>query len=264
MGYAYLFALILGLGILGVQTVLGIGKDVDADADADGDFDADADADGEFDADADADADFDADADADGDFDADADADAHVHAGFDAHHDVDHDCGPGLNHDAEHHVGADGHTEAEHAKDISAGGSIAALFLSTRFWIFTALGFGLSGTLLHYLSSVSFAPTLATAILTGLVSGLMAALAYRALKRSSGERACHTATAVGQVGKVIVPVKQGGLGKVRIEMSGRSVDLLAKTSELRIDVGDYVVIEDVEGDVAQVCAAPEELKMYRK
>ncbi|MBW2453465.1 MAG: hypothetical protein JRI68_03095 [Deltaproteobacteria bacterium] len=228
MGLAYLFALVVGLGILTIQAVLG-SKDADADHGAD----ADADHDFDHDFDADADADFDADADADADLDADAhvDADAvHVHPGQ-AH--VDQDMG---------------------------FGSFVALFLSVRFWVFASLGFGLSGTLLHYLTSVGAVATAATAITMGLVSGLAVALAFRALKRTAGARPGHTGTAVGHLGRIIVPCADSVTGKVRIELGGETVDLMAKTTGLRIERGDIVVVEEVEGEVAHVSRAPDELQ----
>ena len=232
MGYAYLFALIVGLGILGIQSVLG---SKDADADADADFDADADAD--FDLDADADADLDAGFDADADLDADADADFDVDG------------------DADAHTGVDGN------KDVGGVGGVVAMFLSVRFWVFAFLGFGLSGTLLTFLSSVGAVPTAITAIVMGLVCGFGAAAAFGALKRTASEHTEHAGeVAVGRIGRVIVPLPESGMGKVRIEISGRSVDLMARAEGLRIERGDAVVIEDVDGEIARVCRAPEELQ----
>ena len=43
-------------------------------------------------------------------------------------------------------------------------------------------------------------------------------------------------------------------------LSGQSVDLVAKTTGLRIEKGDSVVIEEVDGDVAYVSRAPDELQ----
>ncbi len=227
MGLAYVFALIVGLGILTIQAFLG-SKDADAD------HGADADADHDFNVDADADADFDADADAD--FDADADADAHL--------------------------GADSvHVQTGQAADQDMGfGSFVALFLSVRFWVFASLGFGLSGTLLHYVTSVGAVATAVTAATMGLVSGLAVAMAFRALKKTAGTRPEHTGTAVGHLGRIIVPCGDQTTGKVRIELGGHTVDLMAKSTGLRIERGDTVVIEEVEGEVAQVSRAPEELQ----
>jgi membrane protein implicated in regulation of membrane protease activity len=209
MGYAYLFALIVGLGILSIQAVLG-SKD-GGDGDMDGDADADMDADGDADADADADGDADGDA----------------------------------------------HTEQELAW---SGADFVTLFLSVRFWVFACLGFGLSGTLLHFVTSVGAIPTAITACILGLSSGLSAALMFRLLKRTASSVAEHTDSATGSIGRVIVPVSEASVGKIRIQLAGQSVDLMARTTGLRIERGDAVVIEEIEGDIAYVSRAPDELQ----
>ena len=85
-------------------------------------------------------------------------------------------------------------------------------------------------------------------------------MTFRTLKRTASQHTAHTGTAVGHVGKVIVPCSKEGLGKIRIQLRGQSVDLLARTQNLRIDIGERVVVEDVEGEVAQVSRAPIELQ----
>jgi hypothetical protein len=215
MGLAYVFALIVGLGILTIQAFLG-SKDADADHGADADADADLDA----------------------DLDADADADA----------------------DADGHLGADSvHVHGQAAEQDMGFGSFVALFLSVRFWVFASLGFGLSGTLLHYVTSVGAVATAITAATMGLVSGLAVAMAFRTLKKTAGARPEHTSTAVGHLGRIIVPCGDQTTGQVRIVLGGHTVDLMAKTTGLRIERGDMVVVEEVEGEVAQVSRAPEEL-----
>ena len=100
-----------------------------------------------------------------------------------------------------------------------------------------------------------------TAIVMGLVCGVGAALAFRTLKRTAGHVAEHVGqSAVGRIARVIIPLPEQGMGKVRIELGGRTVDLMAKTTGLRIERGDQVVIEDVDGEIARVCRAPDELK----
>ena len=226
MGYAYIFALVVGLGVLGVQAILG-SKDVDADKDFD------------FDGDADVHADFDADT----DLDADLDGDVDLHAG-----DVD--------------VDGDGDVDAHTDQELSwTGADFLALFLSIRFWIFACLGFGLGGTILHFLTRVPDVPTAITASVLGLVSGLIASLTFQMLKRTASSTAEHAMLAVGRVGRVIVPVPETGIGKIRVQLSGQSVDLIARTSTgLRIETGDIVVIEDLDGEIAQVSKAPQELR----
>jgi membrane protein implicated in regulation of membrane protease activity len=148
-----------------------------------------------------------------------------------------------------------------HGKDAHFGEGLVALFLSTRFWIFAFLGFGLAGSILSYLfASVSGLATLITSLVAGLGSGLSAALAFRALRDTASAPAANTASAVGRVGRVLVPLSKGGVGQIRIELEGQTVDLMAKTGELRIERGESVVIEEVDGEVAQVSKAPAEIE----
>jgi membrane protein implicated in regulation of membrane protease activity len=231
MALTYVFALVVGLGILGVQAVLG-SKEMDAEGDVGAGKDFHFDDHGEFGADH-------------GDFGADHDADC----------DVDHgDLGADADLDADHEVGV---------HDATGVGGFVALFLSTRFWIFASLGFGLGGTLLSYFTGTGETLTFAAAVTMGIMSGLSAALAFRALRRGASEHAASTDAAVGRLGRVIVPCEAGGLGQIRIEVRGQSVDMRARTGKLRIERGDTVIVEVVEGDIATVSRAPEELQRGR-
>ncbi|MEM1033809.1 MAG: hypothetical protein AAGN82_25975 [Myxococcota bacterium] len=212
MGYAYLFALVVGLGIVGIQAIMG-SKDVDVDGD--GDVDA-------------FDKDFSIEGDGEAAFDGDGDAEAHASASGGV---------------------TDGVLD------------LVTLFLSIRFWVFFCLGFGLAGTLLTYLTGVGAGATAATASALGVGSGLLAALAFRTLKRTASRAVqSTTAGAVGRVGRVVVPPHEQRLGKVRIELSGQTFDLLARTKGPRIDIGEAVIIEEVEGEMAMVSRAPRELQ----
>ena len=214
MGSVYLFSLVVGLGILLAQAIMG-SKDADADAHGDHDFDHDFDI---------------TDADVDGEFELDGELDP---------------------------AAADGH--AEHESDLGIGG-LAAILLSVRFWIFAALGFGLSGSLLHFLFRYPEPGTLITAIVMSLVCGFGAALAFRAVKRSSGGHTEHATSAIGRIGKVLLPVATDRPGQIRIELGGQTVDLLAKSNGVRIERGDVVIVEDVDGEIATVSVAPKELR----
>ena len=63
----------------------------------------------------------------------------------------------------------------------------------------------------------------------------------------------------GQVGRVVVPITAATPGKVRVEVKGNAVDLIARAREA-LEMGEPVVIEEVTGDgEAQVSRAPKEL-----
>jgi membrane protein implicated in regulation of membrane protease activity len=162
-----------------------------------------------------------------------------------------HGADPGHDVDAGHD--ADGHAAGH-------GEPIVALFLSLRFWSFAALGFGLSGTLLHAFALAGPAGVLALACGAGLASGLFAALAFRALRRTSTGAAALESGAVGRVGRVVVGCSRGRVGQIRVELSGQSVDLMATTDEDEIARGEPVLVSEVRGGVAHVVRRPPELE----
>jgi membrane protein implicated in regulation of membrane protease activity len=157
------------------------------------------------------------------------------------------DLGSGAGHGHGHHGAADG----------DAG--FWTLFLSLRFWTFAALGFGLSGTLLHRLVLADPVVALAVASVMGVGSGLFAAMAFRMLRRGSGGTEAAASQASGRVGRVLVPITKGAAGQVRVEIGGSSVDLLATTDEEEIGHGEAVIVEDVHENVARVSRRPHEL-----
>lgn len=227
MGLVYLFALVVGFGTLLVQVAMG-GKSGDADH---GDH-----ALGEG-----------TDADA-GEADAGDGGDAHE-ASADGHDAEVHGDHAGGGKDL---ALADGH-------HLEGEGSALTLFFSTRFWIFASLAFGMSGGLIHFFA---LAGTIATALIaagTGFGSGLFAVMAFRAVKRTSNSTNAYASDAVGQVGRVIVDIGKNQTGKVRVQLKGHSVDMMATTDESAIKRGEYVLVEDVDGEVVHVSKRPSEL-----
>jgi membrane protein implicated in regulation of membrane protease activity len=174
-----------------------------------------------------------------GDADGDADADGHVDLEGDADADAD----------ADH-----GHDHAGHGD-----GGFLPIFLSLRFWTFTFLAFGLSGTLLHYLDLTSRMLVPFIALGMGIGSGLLASLTFRALQKTEATSSGSATEAVGQLAKVLVPPAKGGRGKVRVEIKGQMVDLLATTDEEQLESGQLVLVEDMREHTAHVSRAPEEL-----
>ncbi|APR80603.1 Hypothetical protein A7982_05950 [Minicystis rosea] len=133
------------------------------------------------------------------------------------------------------------------------------LFLSLRFWTFAALGFGLSGSLMHFFALAGPFAVLAIATVAGLASGLFAELAFRAVHRSATATETRASHAVGRIGRVVVPCGRGVTGQVRIQLGGASVDLLAITDDEAIGKGEPVLVEDVQQNVARVSRKPDEL-----
>jgi membrane protein implicated in regulation of membrane protease activity len=155
--------------------------------------------------------------------------------------------------------GHGGHGGGSHGHGEAIADDAVALFLSSRFWIFFALAFGLSGSLLTFFA---LAPNLSVALIAsvaGVVSGLFAALAFRAARRLAVTTSASASEAIGSTGRVLIPCAKGKVGQVRIALKGQTVDLMATTDEDEIARGDEVLIEDMRGEVAHVSPRPHEL-----
>ncbi len=163
--------------------------------------------------------------------------------------------------------GAHGHDGSVGAHDVSAGAhgdhdalSTASLFLSTRFWTFALLALGLVGTLLSLLRLASPWAIVVLAITSGVVSGLFAALVFRALRRSDRWSGASLNEAIGTTARVLVPCAKGRVGKVRALVKGATVDMLAMTDAEEIEIGAHVLIAAIDGGIAKVERAPLELE----
>lgn len=155
-----------------------------------------------------------------------------------------------------HDADAGGH-DVHHAGD---GDAAWAVILSVRFWTFALLAFGVSGSLLTAASLAGSTSTLVIAIVAGLLAGLGAGLTFRALRRSTATSSASLAQdAVGQLGRVLLPCGNGRVGKVRLQLKGQAVDVLAMTAGEEIAIGRRVIVEEIRGDIAQVVVAPDEL-----
>ena len=168
--------------------------------------------------------------------------------------------GRGGNHDFGHaggHLPGSGHDLAR-GDHVGDDGPLA-LVLSFRFWIFALLGFGLSGSLIHYLQLAGPAVAAIVAGAAGIGSGAFAALVVRAVTRGAASSSVNLSEAVGREARVLVACAKGRNGQVRIALRGQSVDLLASTDEESIARGEPVLIEEVRDGVAQVSRRPREL-----
>lgn len=136
---------------------------------------------------------------------------------------------------------------------------VDSLILSPRFWTFLALAFGISGTLLTLFQLASTLAVLIIAGASGLASGLLAAFVIRALKRGEISTVPSAHEAIGRVGEVLIPCEKGRVGKVRVALRGQTIDLLAMAGDATVATGTRVVVEDIEGGVARVTRAPDEI-----
>jgi len=212
----YLSCLVVGGVFVGLSALGAVGKDIDADHDVDADIGLGAGIGAE--ADVDADVDIDADADVDADADADIDAD-HSIAVVDGSH--------GL---------------TPHKRKLWLP------VLSFRFWTFGAAFFGLMGTLLTTLTAASALFVALTSATTGVGVGTLSAWMVRWLRRPVGA-SVRLAEYSGSVGELMLPLREGGVTRIRLRVQGRERTMLAATPEPRaLPSGTRVVVLGIDDD----------------
>jgi hypothetical protein len=182
------------------------------------------------------------------------------------HGDADH----GGGHDADHaggahDGGAHGHAGSDPAEGAHDTPGLWLPFLSLRFWTFAIAAFGLTGTLL---TLGGFLPsTLVVALLSsgvGAGTGWGVAAAFRRLRSYSASSSVGLKDYVGASGRVLLPVGRASLGKVRLEIKDRTIDLPAVTedgAEATFERGEEVMVTDFKDDHAVVTTPPERKKL---
>lgn len=180
------------------------------------------------------------------DVDADLDADADV----DAELDVDADLaalGPG---------GVDHAFEAEHSLTVAdASHGLAPRkrkfwmpMLSFRFWTFGSAFFGLTGALLTSFTSVGALMVAAMSGATGASVGTVSAWMVRWLRRPIGE-SVRLAEYTGSSGELEVPLREGGVTRIRLQVQGRERTMLAVAPEPRaLPSGTRVLVLGIDED----------------
>jgi membrane protein implicated in regulation of membrane protease activity len=158
-----------------------------------------------------------------------------------------HDAGGG-GHDAAHGDGSGSDHEA----------SAWSLVASVRFWSFALLAFGMVGTTLTLFQLAGATATVALASASGLGAGFFAAGVIRRLASRPATSHSSGTDVVGKLGRVIVPLVPGAMGKVRVEVKGAAVDYVARSSET-VGAGEAVVVEESADGEVVVSRAPKEL-----
>jgi hypothetical protein len=159
-----------------------------------------------------------------------------------------HDAGGG------HDGGADHLAPA--GKEGPSGGAESYLYwlVSVRFWTFFVAFFGLTGLVFDGLGLVSSQMvTLVIALGMGTVAGSGAMLVLRTLTKEETNSAVQTSDYVGRTGRVLVGFAAGGVGKVRLEVKGSSIDLLAMPEDDRTYApNDEIIVVEMSGLHAKV------------
>jgi len=158
-------------------------------------------------------------------------------------------------HDAPHDIHA-GEALAPAGHEAPLGGAESYLYwlVSLRFWTFFVAFFGLTGLVFDGLGLVS--SQIATAVIatvTGSIAGGGAMLVLRKLTKDDTNSAVSTKDYVGRTGRVLVGFAAGGVGKIRLEVKGSSIDLLAMPEDDRsYSPNDEIIVVEMSGLHAKV------------
>ncbi len=169
--------------------------------------------------------------------------------------DVDMDIDADVDMDADADVEGDGDGDTE---GWGFDGVLAWLpVTSLRFWTFFLAFFGLTGTVLTSFALLEDAWIIAAISgAIGYMSGGSMVAAMRHLSRNQTDSTVSEKDYVGANGIVMVPVSKDRVGKIRIELKGRTVELLAKTEESApLPTKESVMIYALAGDCVLVTRA---------
>ena len=161
-----------------------------------------------------------------------------------------------LGHDHSPDVHADLHFDAN--ADADGDSDVGSMFqwmpfLSLRFWSYGLVTFGLVGIVLTMLVHLTPAGVLTLAILSGLTCGSAVVFAVRALGRNMVSTGATVHDLTGAVGKATVAIRGQVPGRVRCELKGEILDLVAVTSSDQvIEIGTPIIITAIENDRAMV------------
>lgn len=151
--------------------------------------------------------------------------------------------------DADHDL--DAHADADHDTQGDLGGFFGVLG-SMRFWTFFAAFFGLTGVVLDGFDLTTQFTAGGLSIGVGFVTGWVAVTLIRRLSANDTGVAAGVADYIGKTGELLIAVKPGGLGKIRIELKGTTVDVLALTDDEPIAKGEQALILEMRDDKAIV------------
>lgn len=134
----------------------------------------------------------------------------------------------------------DGHADldADAHADHDSGGDAGALawlpLASLRFWTFFMAFFGATGTALTFIEpDLAAWARVAIAVAMGYVCGAAAVSVFRYMHQSQTTSNLAVDDYIGETAVVRVSVARGKTGKVRLDLKGRTLELLAETEEER-------------------------------
>lgn len=153
------------------------------------------------------------------------------------------------------HEGSLGHGDVhvDHDGDGQADAHIWLPFLSLRFWTYFFAMFGLGGLLLGKFTDLQ-EPKIATfSAVTGVIVGTIVAYLMRLAKRLEAGSSVRTEDFLGRTGEVVVAIRPGSAGKVRVNLRGDIIDVIAIPNDGEtLEIGSEAVIVTMESDRARV------------
>lgn len=164
-------------------------------------------------------------------------------------HDVDVDVDVDVDADAD--ADADADVDGGHdGFDVMGWLPIASL----RFWTFFAAFFGLTGLIIDTGGFVGQYVGLGIAGAVGYGCGFTMTRLIRSLRRERVDSSLAIGDCVGETARVILPVAPGKTGKVRLEIKGRTVELMAETEDedLELAPGQACVVYGLNEDGSAV------------
>lgn len=171
----------------------------------------------------------------------------------------------GGDHDADADAELEGDADASaegHGDDAGWGDGFDAWLpvTSLRFWTFFLAFFGLTGTLLSGLSLAAATPAAVAAVAVGYISGVVCVRVIRSMQGQVVDSSVSGDDLIGAGGRVVVPLGRGQTGKVRLEIKGRTVEVLADTEEeAALTAGQAVMVYAVQDDGRVLVSRSEQL-----
>ena len=164
-------------------------------------------------------------------------------------HGIGHADGSAAGHDGGH---GDGN---HHDSDGAASGVPTALLwlLSIQLWTYLLAFGGLTGLLLRTVAHVGEPVAGLSALSVGLFTAMSARAVMRRMSVTTLPGTMVEEQMVGSSATVLIPAPVGGMGKVRLEFRGQTIDLVAKANDGgALGEGVSVTILDIRDGEAEV------------
>jgi membrane protein implicated in regulation of membrane protease activity len=129
---------------------------------------------------------------------------------------------------------------------------------SLRFWTFFAAFFGLTGLVLDVGKLTGPWVGLGLAAAVGYVCGASMTAIVRRIRRERVDSSLSAEDCVGETARVVLPVTSGRAGKIRLQIKGRTIELVAETDEeTELSVGQSCMVYEIKDGHAVVARAAE-------